>query len=183
MPRVSPEFRLRPSLSGSADARGDLSRRVSPEFRLRPSLSASSTAPIPVLSNRVAGVQTPAFVERPGDAPGSRSARGVSPEFRLRPSLSDCRARSTWTSPPVSPEFRLRPSLSDPQQTVVHDRGNVSPEFRLRPSLSVRRVVHRAAVAEGVAGVQTPAFVERIPAPSGGCRAGWCRRSSDSGLR
>ena len=39
---VSPEFRLRPSLSDHRRDGGDVARRrVSPEFRLRPSLSAA----------------------------------------------------------------------------------------------------------------------------------------------
>ena len=60
----------------------------------------------------------------------------------------------------------------------------VSPGFRLRPSLSGRVLADGIEAGEGVAGVQTPAFVERLSqllealAP-----LGECRRGSDSGLR
>ena len=111
----------------------------------------------------VAGVQTPAFVERRSSGPGHRRTRFVSPEFRLRPSLSEysgaCDSRAARR---VSPEFRLRPSLSD--RARAQPRGHlypVSPEFRLRPSLSARPAPARPAAPARVAGVQTPAFVER----------------------
>ena len=66
---------------------------VSPEFRLRPSLSGPSRRRHPfTTADRpcVAGVQTPAFVERwqADGAPGLTADSVVSPEFRLRPSLS-----------------------------------------------------------------------------------------------
>ena len=43
----------------------------------------------------------------------------------------------------------------------------MSPEFRLRPSLSVKARAEKSAREAGVAGVQTPAFVERRSHPSG----------------
>ena len=85
---------------------------------------------------RVAGVQTPAFVER------SRAMR----------SRSRC---------PRVAGVQTRPSLSGVQLIVVQQISLVSPEFRLRPSLSGRERRHPIASRKGVAGVQTPAFVER----------------------
>ena len=156
---------------------------VSPEFRLRPSLSAGDEPR--VRRPRVAGVQTPAFVERRRAIVSPVSAP-VSPEFRLRPSLS---GRNPYQSSavacvagvqtpafveraprrleqrerrPVSPEFRFRPSLSGLMPVRASVRWRVSPEFRLRPSLSdlneCRASVRRT---RSVAGAQTPAFVKR----------------------
>ena len=69
------------------------------------------------------------------------------------------------------------------QMGGVIQKLDVSPEFRLRPSLSEARPQGVARPARRVAGVQTPAFVERsllmMPASS----VSVCRRSSDSGLR
>ena len=59
----------------------------------------------------------------------------------------------------------------------------VSPGFRLRPSLSVKGTQQLARNDPGVAGVQTPAFVERPRARATRTAAPWCRRGSDSGLR
>ena len=78
---------------------------------------------------------------------------------------------------PVSPGFRLRPSLSDGDRNVQHQYGPilVSPGFRLRPSLSGpdRRDIDELAQSEtSVAGVQTPAFVERIHALYGALMLG-----------
>ena len=62
----------------------------------------------------VAGVQTPAFVERTAWYRGTGYSLQVSPGFRLRPSLSagpiQVQDRIDLTA--VSPGFRLRPSLS-----------------------------------------------------------------------
>ena len=90
---------------------------------------------------RVAGVYTPAFVERWMPARPYRLPAAVSPEFILRPSLSA--VIESLLPPPsprlVSPEFILRPSLSVNQQSVDQfPPGGVSPEFILRPSLSAR---------------------------------------------
>ena len=94
-------------------------------------------------AGRVAGVQTPAFVERSPPTPGPRPARSVSPGFRLRPSLS-----------------AVDPAILGQQIALV------SPGFRLRPSLSAAVVARpRGDARGGVAGVQTPAFVERAHAP------------------
>ena len=133
---------------------------VSPEFRLRPLLSGYDCACESAIACCVAGVQAPAFVER-RRRPGSEQGAGVSPEFRLRPLLSAALQRGPLRRRDVSPEFRLRPLLS----AHVGDRGavvrgrvagvqapafvertsaprtasssaRVSPEFRLRPLLS-----------------------------------------------
>ena len=61
--------------------------------------------------------------------------------------------------------------------------ARVSPEFRLRPSLSVHPQRSIRPQHARVAGVQTPAFVERFEAMPSFCQACLCRRSSDSGLR
>ena len=85
---------------------------MSPEFRLRPSLSVFEAHPrmYPArVPGRVAGVQTPAFVERYAEAPSRPSARhervaGVqTPAFVERDSISTCYQREGK----VSPEFRL----------------------------------------------------------------------------
>ena len=145
---------------------------------------AMTRAPARRANGCVAGVQTPAFVERlPGASRGAAKMR-VSPGFRLRPSLSGARERRMRVDLPVSPGFRLRPSLSvDPQRGPRGERGRVSPGFRLRPSLSVKGRVHAATPSTGVAGVQTPAFVERWRRPPCSGGSGRCRRGSDSGLR
>ena len=191
---MSPEFRLRPSLS--APWRGvprPPFEIVSPEFRLRPSLSAPHGDRRRRRHGGVAGVQTPAFVER-----GKAKVVGALSMKRVAgvqtPAFVERSRRILPPSPPrlVSPEFRLRPSLSGNvsvglrractrgvagvQTPAFVERGRaansagasspVSPEFRLRPSLSgvpERNLwVPRARHARGVAGVQTPAFVERV---------------------
>ena len=83
---------------------------VSPEFRLRPSLSALSAVIASAFVRSVAGVQTPAFVERSTRASSRTNRAKVSPEFRLRPSLSGPHRGRDGRAGPVSPEFRLRPS-------------------------------------------------------------------------
>ena len=184
---MSPEFRLRPSLSGEAvrrDRGGPC--HVSPEFRLRPSLSGERPCTMRRGVGGVAGVQTPAFVERirhckallyaarvspefrlrpslsVAPSPGGRGAlRPVSPEFRLRPSLSAARPFVRRGGHVVSPEFRLRPSLSVCDEVLELGDRQVSPEFRLRPSLSDGDGGDGRGAVVRVAGVQTPAFVER----------------------
>ena len=158
--------------------------RVSPEFRLRPSLSVPPERDTRGRRGGVAGVQTPAFVERCGDWSVTTATEVVSPEFRLRPSLSGPGFHVRTIRRLVSPEFRLRPSLSAVLPVVLGDgRTVVSPEFRLRPSLSGDEREHRELPGGGVAGVQTPAFVERCSARRRPETPAWCRRSSDSGLR
>ena len=62
----------------------------------------------------------------------------------------------------MSPEFILRPSLSEGRGAAGRGAGDeVSPEFILRPSLSVDELLDAPVVVGGVAGVYTPAFVER----------------------
>ena len=101
----------------------------------------------------VAGVQTPAFVER-----------------RILGSTVTVRI-------PVSPEFRLRPSLSEATRgRGACDAGRVAGVQT--PAFVERMPVPKTIKTEeqGVAGVQTPAFVERRPAPraagSAACVAG-----------
>ena len=72
---------------------------MSPEFRLRPSLSVVIGDGYNGIRGRVAGVQTPAFVERVSGSSVPSIGGAVSPEFRLRPSLSGRvgdQIRSTW---------------------------------------------------------------------------------------
>ena len=187
---MSPEFILRPSLSGHAPIRAPPSPSVSPEFILRPSLSAllrlrcvrgNRTGVAGVYTpafverltgllmlcwqgRRVAGVYTPAFVER---APRSKATCGCRPGVAgvYTPAFVERRGHGPQPRQPplVSPEFILRPSLSaeDPISPPLW-LGAVSPEFILRPSLSARRGVRDVgAQGGGVAGVYTPAFVER----------------------
>ena len=108
----------------------------------------------------VAGVQTPAFVERvcSGSSPAATSCvAGVqTPAFVER-------STAGWATTPIRA---------------------VSPGFRLRPSLSEAYSYMAVAQTDSVAGVQTPAFVERggghdVPAH----HVERCRRGSDSGLR
>ena len=69
---MSPEFILRPSLSVVHGGRCAGGKGVSPEFILRPSLSEVATAVLSDQQRSVAGVYTPAFVERrcqPGRSP------------------------------------------------------------------------------------------------------------------
>ena len=134
---MSPEFRLRPSLSADLRMRGEADGvGVSPEFRLRPSLSVEIDAYTDRQVACVAGVQTPAFVERFGGAAGPSHAQDVSPEFRLRPSLSGrARRRALRPHVPVSPEFRLRPSLSERVRSFAglpHDACRRSSDSGLR---------------------------------------------------
>ena len=93
---------------------------VSPEFILRPSLSVRSLISIGVSRLQgVAGVYTPAFVERTATATKITRPFIVSPEFILRPSLSGPgEHRPTPRPRRVSPEFILRPSLSVHQESI-----------------------------------------------------------------
>ena len=183
--RVSPGFRLRPSLSVGGHRLRAAARLVSPGFRLRPSLSVSRHTYTPWSANR------------------------VSPGFRLRPSLSELpreslRRRRRGVAGVQTPAFVERRTSSPPSLR----RWSVSPGFRLRPSLSAERLLERHEEGACVAGVQTPAFVERISRPPtfddstrrvagvqtpafverrctrrAPCASAPCRRGSDSGLR
>ena len=86
----------------------------------------------------------------------------VLPGFRLRPSLSEskpeCQTEEIWL---VLPGFRLRPSLSEDLPSRTRPSMQVLPGFRLRPSLSASTAFERASSDQSVAGVSTPAFVER----------------------
>ena len=203
---MSPEFRLRPSLSVRVAGRTDQKRRVSPEFRLRPSLSE----PGPDAAHARRPGVSPEFRLRPslsGRCPGRErigtDLQHVSPEFRLRPSLSG--SGGFHDSRPfhrVSPEFGLRvagvqapafvecrsvlrPSLSAGGPRSRSTWTVVSPEFRLRPSLSEPGPDRCTRHAPGV----SPEFRLRPSLSGGGCETRTstyhrlCRRSSGSGLR
>ena len=191
---MSPEFRLRPSLSVVDAGLGPAGRRVSPEFRLRPSLSAPDGEDGAGIVYGVAGVQTPAFVERSRLSPIINTyARGVAGV--QTPAFVERAPRWPWMAEPacagvagvqtpafverpsrtgralpgstVSPEFRLRPSLSEGARGAGQITGAVvSPEFRLRPSLSV--AYH--AVAVGVVHEVLPEF--RLRPSLSGCNRG-----------
>ena len=123
---------------------------------------------VPITESCVAGVYTPAFVERYlSRSRFDRNARGVAgvytPAFVERQRMFSClrggvtRVAGVYTpafveraacslagkaAGQVSPEFILRPSLSVQyvKQLVVAIL-RVSPEFILRPSLSVQNAV------------------------------------------
>ena len=186
-------------------------RRVSPGFRLRPSLSAGDAVFLCGGAYCVAGVQTPAFVERFHATSFQEYTRvGVAgvqtPAFVERPWIERWRRPSSR----VSPGFRLRPSLSGPSLAVFPSgrqgvAGVQTPAFVERsrsgptpgpPPRGVAGVqtpafVERSATTgqtasgvTGVAGVQTPAFVERIyKRVLTAAQAARCRWGSDSGLR
>ena len=80
---------------------------MSPEFRLRPLLSEPGPLRLGVQPDCVAGVQTPAFVERRSTWRWGVGRTTVSPEFRLRPLLSVRNPRRPEAVRRVSPEFRL----------------------------------------------------------------------------
>ena len=182
---VSPEFMLRPSLSGpEVPRRLRWTDGVSPEFMLRPSLSASLERAVPRAVRGVAGVYAPAFVERVhGRSEARRAGDRVSPEFMLRPSLSE------WIA------------IRAMQNALASVAGVYAPAFVERH----RRTCGLVASSR-VAGVYAPAFVERSCDRPGCCAsevspefmlrpslsaagAAWarpgvgCRRSLCSGLR
>ena len=112
----------------------------------------------------VAGVQTPAFVERLRTCCRRCRRASVSPGFRLRPSLSGAVAASRSSSPPGVAGVQTPAFVERSPPRTPRTRGcAVSPGFRLRPSLSELALACRIGrCGRGVAGVQTPAFVERI---------------------
>ena len=181
---VSPGFRLRPSLSASLVASEFGGGPVSPGFRLRASLSDRGDGERRADPDGVAGVQTPAFVERCDrtiDHSSPARVAGVQTPAFVERSGRWC---TSGASRGVSPGFRLRPSLSglgdgggragDPGVAGVQ-----TPAFVERTSSRPTR-----CATPRVAGVQTPAFVERPPRHArGSAAARWCRRGSDSGLR
>ena len=131
----------------------------------------------------VAGVQAPAFVERPSRTADRHPPIRVSPEFRLRPLLSGregaaVKRRSGSVAGVQAPAFVER---GIPEINFLL-RGRVSPEFRLRPLLSVPRLARERHRDGCVAGVQAPAFVERCRPRSRISPTLSCRRSSGSGL-
>ena len=138
--------------------------RVSPGFRLRPSLSGRQHRRRAAEAHRVAGVQTPAFVERPSSSrrmPRTRCVAGVqTPAFVER-------GRRWWTAiwpggvaGVQTPAFVERPrsAPSPPRARCV--AGVQTPAF-------VERIAKNGCATQvpRVAGVQTPAFVERRPRP------------------
>ena len=85
----------------------------------------------------------------------------VSPGFEPRPSLSVVGCKIIRDYLVVSPGFEPRPSLSVRDRPVRERHGLVSPGFEPRPSLSAYAAANLREVLAGVAGVRTPAFVER----------------------
>ena len=157
---VSPGFRLRPSLSAARRRVRPRGLRVSPGFRLRPSLSDTTFGAIRCSFARVAGVQTPAFVERRSGRPSARRSwarvAGVqTPAFVERSSSMGSFSFWPGVAGVQTPAFVERFCVSGP----AYSRRPVSPGFRLRPSLSDRDV------------------------GAGPRRHPGCRRGSDSGLR
>ena len=155
---VSPEFMLRPSLSGPVDLSRDVAgtagvagvyapafveRRawppvgpytgqVSPELMLRPSLSERihrAELPRPLPAG-VAGVYAPAFVERPKRSAVILVAGRVAGVYA--PAFVERGARHSLRRSLCS---GLRSGNSGTTTTVT-----VSPEFMLRPSLSAREI-------------------------------------------
>ena len=188
---MSPEFRLRPSLSGPEErtprgVHAGVAGVQTPAFVERSWYLWVNA--VGAQFGSVAGVQTPAFVERGTQSLSGTAVRGraVSPEFRLRPSLSARTlhqglgegARVAGVQTPAFVE-RIGVVVTAHQFAL----GEVSPEFRLRPSLSGLRTDADTRSARGVAGVQTPAFVERARSTPSRRSRRRCRRSSDSGLR
>ena len=140
-------------------------------------------------------VQTPAFVERRNRARRRTCATRTCGRRSDAVNIVADPRRAAREHPGaemhmlgVSPEFRLRPSLSaarrsGPTRTGVQSRvaGVQTPAFVERSSRMGR--AHASPAPSCVAGVQTPAFVERAPISRVGPRRRSCRRSSDSGLR
>ena len=94
---------------------------MSPGLMPRPSLSdrdeKQSRGPP---GGSVAGVDAPAFVERPEKSFPLRARFGVSPGLMPRPSLSDWDRRSNGVVPGgVSPGLMPRPSLSEARSTAL----------------------------------------------------------------
>ena len=136
---------------------------MSPEFRLRPSLSAGGAPrPDPPPGASVAGVQTPAFVERSGSAstpirPSGRVAGVQTPAFVERSTSARCCA-TLWSVAGVqTPAFVERRPSSRSAASATRVAGVQTPAFVERMT---RRHTSRARRGS-VAGVQTPAFVER----------------------
>ena len=143
---------------------------------------------LPNRISSVAGVRTPAFVERTTTTTPTRSSGCVAgvrtPAFAARtcrpwcvagvrtPAFVERRAATLpWSS--------VSASLSEPRLRCARGCGRVSPGFEPRPSLSDgQRYQHRCNAALGgrVAGVRTPAFVERT-------RNGGRSRASVAGVR
>ena len=147
--RVSPEFILRPSLSDGASALVHCAcSLVSPEFILRPSLSGHHRRRRHARAAGVAGVYTPAFVERKQSKTGREPLPCVAGVYT--PAFVERRGprQVAGMKETVSPEFILRPSLSDPAATAADQpAARVSPEFILRPSLSVIALLVAAVIA------------------------------------
>ena len=125
----------------------------------------------------VAGVDSPAFVERRPRLPRTSRCARVSPGLTPRPSLSvDVARRGHRAEDLVSPGLTPRPSLSV-ASCVNHDpdlgrvAGVDSPAFVERMCPARARSTKR-----GVAGVDSPAFVERGMCANWTCFALVCRR-------
>ena len=207
--QVSPGFEPRPSLSAHRLRASPHSGQVSPGFEPRPSLSvALRVARSRPSETRVAGVRTPAFVERCSPCGSFPPGKPVSPGFEPRPSLSDRDPGIAGAPADVSPGFEPRPSLSVDGADGCSQLSHVSPGFEPRPSLSAPGGPAAGGWGgAGVAGVRTPAFVERVGGPDVlyeprrvagvrtpafverthlwwlGCPLASCRRGSNPGLR
>ena len=116
---------------------------------------------MPERARSVAGVQTPAFVERStrqnprGIACRRSSEAFVERSGRCSAVAADCVAGVQ------TPAFVERSRSACSLRSRPRWAFRVSPEFRLRPSLSEAEGAEGDARLVGVAGVQTPAFVER----------------------
>ena len=144
--RASPGSSPRPSLSARpGDVLPPGRDQASPGSSPRPSLSVPSPRRILRGRGRIAGVITPAFVER-----------------LWRAARSFCRFSA---SPGSSP----RPSLSERPEDAERHPGGASPGSSPRPSLSDQLPRERCPPGPRIAGVITPAFVERRW-PGGCCR-------------
>ena len=132
------------------------------------------------------GVRTPAFVERMAEVNDQRTDTEASPGLEPRPSLSEAPG---WSSMPwaprvagvrtpafverswspcrtprpgrASPGLEPRPSLSAPESLRVLGQSYASPGLEPRPSLSEGGGERHGRGRDRVAGVRTPAFVER----------------------
>ena len=138
-------------------------RVVSPEFMLRPSLSGDGAGRRRHKAGRVAGVYAPAFVERPPRwrRTGARSAgvAGVyAPAFVERAPGKRRTQIARRVAGVYAPAFVERDTAA---VTPAARRTRVSPEFMLRPSLSAETAAAAVVRHRSVAGVYAPAFVER----------------------
>ena len=139
---VLPGFRPRLSLNGRSDPLGTDRRQVLPGFRPRLSLNEHRLPELRFrMLRRVAGVPTPALIERAATrATSTCPPAGVLPGFRPRLSLNDLR-------------HRVPSQLGDGVAGVPTPALIERPSPRCAPS----------SPASSIAGVPTPALIERPP--------------------